>query len=118
MDQQRQDAEQRRPLLSGSKQSPQPSYNATNAPTGVTTTTTTTPPHNTQDDGYSSEDNHTSITNESEDPAAAKDQSTWKAWYRSIFKFFQGLGKFFLILGVGTVVLVLVLQYTLPRVDE
>lgn len=112
MDQQRQDAEQRQPLLSASKQNPHPtpSYNTTSTSTGSTTLT--------QDDGYSSEDNRTSTTSEDEDPAAAKDHSTWKAWYRSIFKFFQGLGKFFLILGLGTIVLVLVLQYTLPSVDE
>ncbi|KAF9138414.1 hypothetical protein BGX30_009198 [Mortierella sp. GBA39] len=117
MDQQRQDAEQRRPLLSASNQNPHPipSYNATTTDTATITTGSTTL---TQDDGYGSEDNRTSSTSEDEDPAAAKDQSTWRAWYRSIFKFFQGLGKFFLILGLGTVVLVLVLQYTLPSVDE
>ncbi|KAF9169699.1 hypothetical protein BGX20_009943 [Mortierella sp. AD010] len=42
----------------------------------------------------------------------------WKAWLHAIFKFFQGLGKFFLILALGTIVLVVVLQYTLPSVDE
>ncbi|KAF9150104.1 Transmembrane protein 41B [Linnemannia schmuckeri] len=115
MNQQRQDAEQRRPLLSGSNHNPHPisSYNATSAATRATGSTTYT-----QDDGYSSEDNRTSSTSEDDDPAAAKDQSTWRAWYRSILKFFQGLGKFFLILGLGTIVLVLVLQYTLPSVDE
>ncbi|KAG0023776.1 Transmembrane protein 41B [Entomortierella chlamydospora] len=42
----------------------------------------------------------------------------WKAWLHTIFKFFQGLGKFFLILALGTIVLIVVLQYTLPSVDE
>ncbi|KAF9547584.1 hypothetical protein EC957_008240 [Mortierella hygrophila] len=116
MDQQ-QDTEQRRPLLSTSNQNPQPipSYNATTTDTATTTTGSTTLA---QDDGYGSEDNRTSSTSEDEDPTAAKDQSTWRAWYRSVFNFFQGLGKFFLILGLGTIVLVLVLQYTLPSVDE
>ncbi|KAF9381790.1 Transmembrane protein 41B, partial [Podila verticillata] len=50
--------------------------------------------------------------------AAKGATSTWRSWYRSLLKFFRGLGKFFLILAVGTVVLVLVLQYTLPSVDE
>ncbi|KAK3808988.1 MAG: snare associated Golgi protein-domain-containing protein [Linnemannia gamsii] len=121
--QQRQDVEQRQPLLAGSKQQQHPhavpSYNATSStPAAVTTAPTT-------DDGYSSEDNHnhnnsnsSSSGEDDDDPAAAKDQSTWKAWYRSILKFFRGLGKFFLILGLGTIVLVLVLQYTLPSVDE
>ncbi|KAF9098204.1 hypothetical protein BGX23_006808 [Mortierella sp. AD031] len=113
---QRQDAEQRQPLLAGSKQPPTvSSYNATT----TTPTTPDTPPPpttttHTSYDGYSSEDNHSS----NDDSAAAKDQSTWRAWYRSIWKFSQGLGKFFLILGLGTIVLVLVLQYTLPSVDE
>ncbi|KAF9423950.1 hypothetical protein BGZ94_008119 [Podila epigama] len=49
---------------------------------------------------------------------AAKGKSTWRSWYRSLIKFFRGLGKFFLIVALGTVVLVLVLQYTLPSVDE
>ncbi|KAF9129981.1 hypothetical protein BGW39_003586 [Mortierella sp. 14UC] len=118
MDQQRQqDAEQRQPLLTGSKQPHHalPSYNATTSTAAPATARTTT------DDGYSSEDNHihsSSSSSEEDDPAAAKHQSSWKAWYLSIFKFFRGLGKFFLILGLGTVVLVLVLQYTLPSVDE
>ena len=92
------------------------SYGATPQSPSTTTTTTTAVPssydahdHDTTDEDYD---------DEIEALDAAKGASTWRSWYRSLFKFFRGLGKFFLILAVGTVVLVLVLQYTLPSVDE
>ncbi|KAF9438729.1 Transmembrane protein 41B [Entomortierella beljakovae] len=50
--------------------------------------------------------------------APPKDQPVWKSWFHSVMRFFQGLGKFFLILALGTAVLLLVLKYTLPSVDE
>ncbi|KAF9578755.1 hypothetical protein BGW38_005294, partial [Lunasporangiospora selenospora] len=44
--------------------------------------------------------------------------SRWRSWYRSILRLFKELGKFFLILALGTIFVGVVLQYTLPRVDE
>ncbi|KAG0039582.1 Transmembrane protein 41B [Podila clonocystis] len=92
------------------------SYGAT-PPSPPTASTTT---------GQSSYDTHDHDTTDEDDDddeieaidAAKGASSTWRSWYRSLLKFFRGLGKFFLILALGTVVLVLVLQYTLPSVDE
>ncbi|KAF9935233.1 hypothetical protein FBU30_006318 [Linnemannia zychae] len=105
MDQQRLDVEQRQPLL---KHTAQSSYKSTTPAIGSSGATNT----HASDDGYSSDDNR------EDDLDAAKEHSKWRSWYRSIMKFFRGLGKFFLILGIGTVILVVVLQYTLPSVDE
>ncbi|GJJ78225.1 hypothetical protein EMPS_10584 [Entomortierella parvispora] len=53
-----------------------------------------------------------------EDEVAVKPVVGWRGWYRSLLQLFQGLGKFFLILALGTLILFLVLKYTLPSVDE
>ncbi|KAG0365837.1 snare associated Golgi protein-domain-containing protein [Gamsiella multidivaricata] len=105
--------EQRQPLLSGSQQqhasgshSTAPTY-ASIAATGLTQESRVDADNEVDS---SSDDNNTEIT--------TKGVSGWRAWYRTILKFFQGLGKFFLILAIGTIILILVLQYTLPRVDE
>ncbi|KAG0094624.1 Transmembrane protein 41B, partial [Podila epicladia] len=72
---------------------------------------------------YDTQDHDTTDEDDDDDEIEALDAakgatSTWRSWYRTLLKFFRGLGKFFLILALGTVVLVLVLQYTLPSVDE
>jgi hypothetical protein len=63
---------------------------------------------------------HGSDEDEDEDGVrtTAKAAAGWRGWYRSLLHLFRGLGKFFLILALGTIVLVLVLKYTLPSVDE
>ncbi|KAF9337755.1 hypothetical protein BG006_002789, partial [Podila minutissima] len=91
-------------------------YGATPQSPPVATTTT---------DFQSSYDTHDHDTTDEDDDgdeiealdAAKGATSTWRSWCRSLLKFFRGLGKFFLILALGTIILVLVLQYTLPRVD-
>ncbi|KAG0308679.1 Transmembrane protein 41B [Dissophora globulifera] len=111
---QRRENEQRKPLLAG-QESPLPprSYNTTPTPdqpsAGAYIHYNPTYPSDTED--------------EDEDEAeiqgiSSKKTSRWKAWYRTVLQFFQGLGKFFLILALGTIILVLVLKYTLPSVDE
>ncbi|KAF9915462.1 hypothetical protein BX616_006102, partial [Lobosporangium transversale] len=128
MDQQRlQDNEQRKPLLSQSQQ-PSGSYNT------LSTVSTYIPTsHHDQNKSSSSSSSSisplSSLTNSQQyhedendiNKNISKDDNSssgWKARFHTISKFFQGLGKFFLILAVGTIILVLVLQYTLPRVDE
>lgn len=91
------------------------SYGATPQSPPITTTATGQSSYDTHDHDATDEDDDDEI--EALD-AAKGATSTWRSWYRSLLKFFRGLGKFFLILALGTVVLVLVLQYTLPSVDE
>ncbi|KAG0331306.1 Transmembrane protein 41B [Podila horticola] len=91
------------------------SYGATPQSPPITTTATGQSSYDTHDHDTTDEDDDDEI--EALD-AAKGATSTWRSWYRSLLKFFRGLGKFFLILALGTVVLVLVLQYTLPSVDE
>ncbi|KAF9112294.1 Transmembrane protein 41B [Mortierella sp. AM989] len=62
--------------------------------------------------------NYEADSDDDDEIGPPKKLPVWKAWLYAIFKFFQGLGKFFLILALGTIILVIVLQYTLPSVDE
>ncbi|KAG0239137.1 hypothetical protein BGW41_007908 [Actinomortierella wolfii] len=71
----------------------------------TTTTPAFTPPSSSEDE----------IDEESVD---FKQIPRWRKWYSSFLRFFRGLGKFILILAIGTGILVLVLRYTLPSVDE
>jgi len=70
------------------------------------------------DDDGTDDPNHNEDEDEDEVAATAKPVAGWRGWYWSVLQLFQGLGKFFLILAVGTLILFLVLKYTLPSVDE
>lgn len=74
------------------------------------------------DSGIQYDDDGTDDPNANEDEdevlASAKPVAGWRGWYQSLLQLFQGLGKFFLILALGTLILFLVLKYTLPSVDE
>lgn len=59
---------------------------------------------------------HVPTADERRDPVKATVAKNRRC--KAVFKFFQGLGKFFLILGLGTVILILVLQYTMPSFEE
>lgn len=101
--------EERQPLLPGPSHAPAP-YSSTSAhssrqkapPKIVTHALNPPPPATTADERH----------------GTGKDATANRSWCRSIFKFFQGLGKFFLILALGTVILVIVLEYTLPSLEE
>ncbi|KAF9353338.1 hypothetical protein BGX26_008887 [Mortierella sp. AD094] len=102
---QRYEHEQSRPLLTGSP--PPRAYNTTPSNTSVIAAEAI---------GY-----HPDYDTDSDDDdeiGPPKKIPVWKTWFHAIFNFFQGLGKFFLILALGTIILILVLQYTLPSVDE
>ena len=109
----RQAHDQRQPLLAAQRHATT-DYSATNSPQASSPNTAS--PALDLEHGARTHYEPDIDSDDNEDPV--KETSKWRAWYRSIFKFFQGLGKFFLILAVGTIILVVVLQYTLPRVDE
>ncbi|KAG0046448.1 hypothetical protein BGZ83_008388 [Gryganskiella cystojenkinii] len=80
---------------------------------------TTTQTGSDHDSGIDYDDDGTGDPDEGElDASATKPVKGWRGWYRSLVQFFQGLGKFFLILALGTIFLIVVLNYTLPSVDE
>ncbi|KAF9195148.1 hypothetical protein BGZ51_004575 [Haplosporangium sp. Z 767] len=127
---QRLENEQRRPLLAPSpppspppqqvQRPTSPSYNTTTPHSSSTTITnpTTTTSATAYERGNIYSDDYDDDEVDNDNDVINKGVSKWRGWYRSIFQFFQGLGKFFLILALGTIILYLVLQYTLPRVDD
>ncbi|KAF8962938.1 Transmembrane protein 41B [Entomortierella lignicola] len=104
---QRYEREQSRPLLSGSP--PPTIHNDTTTHSDSTVVAA-------EAIGYHPE--YETDTDDEDEIGPPKKIPAWKGWLHAIFKFFQGLGKFFLILALGTIILILVLQYTLPSVDE
>ncbi|KAF8932924.1 snare associated Golgi protein-domain-containing protein [Dissophora ornata] len=112
---QRLEHEQRQPLLSGPG-SPAPPRSFSTTPTLPSDYSATQTPDFINDSSTYEDDDDDD--DEYEHDHTAKNTPRWKAWYRNVLKFFQGLGQFFLILAIGTIILILVLEYTLPRVDE
>ncbi|KAF9208564.1 hypothetical protein BGZ49_008431 [Haplosporangium sp. Z 27] len=104
---QRYEREQSRPLLPGSP--PPTIHNDTTTHNDSTVVAA-------EAIGYHPE--YETDTDDEDEIGPPKKIPAWKGWLHAIFKFFQGLGKFFLILALGTIILILVLQYTLPSVDD
>ncbi|KAG0213129.1 Transmembrane protein 41B [Mortierella sp. GBA30] len=104
--------EQRQPLLAG--QNKPTVYSASSSPQLSSTSTVNPAPDIEQGVAVT----HYEPDTDDDTDSPVKETSKWRAWYRSIFGLCRGLGKFFLILALGTIILFVVLQYTLPRVDE